>query len=178
MIKTRIALATFVSLVATILQRAFSNSYLPAPGLVVDTGVTHPYLFDFYVQAQQGLQGTAKPTRYIVLLDEIGFKSDQVQKLISMWLLSVSKLSYQKHLQATFADSLCFGFARATRSVSLVPVCYYADICCEKARSLAKLDPDSDASSMASGGQQTELQPSRIQTQLERSGNLPPMWYI
>lgn len=58
-----------------------------SPGLVVDTGVVHPYLFDFYVQSQQGLQGTAKPTRYIVLLDEVGFQADQVQRLTSKLLL-------------------------------------------------------------------------------------------
>lgn len=31
-----------------------------AAGTVVDSGVTHPYLFEFYLQAHAGLKGTAK----------------------------------------------------------------------------------------------------------------------
>jgi eukaryotic translation initiation factor 2C len=34
---------------------------LPA-GTVVDSAVTHPFAFDFYLQAHAGLQGTARPT--------------------------------------------------------------------------------------------------------------------
>lgn len=32
------------------------------PGTVVDEKVTHPFAFDFYLQAHAGLQGTARPT--------------------------------------------------------------------------------------------------------------------
>ncbi|GAA5908226.1 hypothetical protein JCM5296_000418 [Sporobolomyces johnsonii] len=98
------------------------------PGVVVDTAITHPYLFEFYLQAHAGLKGTAKPTRYICILDEIGFGSDQLEKL---------------------ANSLCFNFGRATRSVSLVPIAYYADIVAFKARSF--VGQDDDASTTASG---------------------------
>ncbi|GAA5922205.1 hypothetical protein JCM1841_000674 [Sporobolomyces salmonicolor] len=97
------------------------------PGVVVDTTITHPYLFEFYLQAHAGLKGTAKPTRYICILDEIGFGSDQLEKL---------------------ANSLCFNFGRATRSVSLVPIAYYADIVAFKARSYVQED---DAATTSTG---------------------------
>ncbi|WVF69798.1 hypothetical protein IAT40_004577 [Kwoniella sp. CBS 6097] len=42
------------------------------PGTCVDKDVTHPYAFDFYLQAHAGLQGTARPTHYVCIVDEIG----------------------------------------------------------------------------------------------------------
>jgi eukaryotic translation initiation factor 2C len=77
---------------------------LPA-GTVIDTAVTHPYAFDFFLQAHAGRVGTARPTHYICLLDELGLTPDQLQKTV---------------------NALCFAFARCTTSVSLVPVCYIA----------------------------------------------------
>lgn len=74
-------------------------------GLVVDRSVTHPYAYDFFLQAHQGRVGTARPTHYICLLDELSLTPDQLQQLV---------------------HSLCYGFARCTKSVSLVPVCYVA----------------------------------------------------
>jgi len=74
-------------------------------GLVVDKGVTHPYAFDFFLQAHAGLMGTARPTHYICLMDELMITPDQLQKLV---------------------HNLCYSFARCTKSVSLVPVCYIA----------------------------------------------------
>ena len=85
--------------------------------MAVDTGVTHPYIWDFYLQAQAGLVGTACPAHYVALLDENGFNSDSMQRLV---------------------NSMCYSFARATRSVSLIPVAYYADIVCTKSRSFGK----------------------------------------
>ena len=43
------------------------------PGTVVDTEVTHPTEFDFYLQSHGGLLGTSRPAHYNVLQDENNF---------------------------------------------------------------------------------------------------------
>jgi eukaryotic translation initiation factor 2C len=83
------------------------------PGTVVDKGVTSVLDFDFYLQAHAGLQGTVKPTHYVVIYDESQLSADTVQQ-------GVHAASYL--------------YARATKAVSLVPPAYYADIVCEQAR--------------------------------------------
>lgn len=91
---------------------------LPA-GTVVDNTVTHPFAFDFYLQAHSGVVGTARPTHYSVLVDDNKFKPDDLQRL---------------------TNALCYNFARATRSVSIVSVAYMADIICTQARTIAFSD--------------------------------------
>ncbi|KAF2853105.1 Piwi-domain-containing protein [Plenodomus tracheiphilus IPT5] len=86
----------------------------PKPGTIVDRGVTGEKLFDFFLLAHQGLQGTSKPAHYVVLRDDIKLGADQLQSL---------------------THSLCYTFARATRSVSICPPAYYADLLCERGRS-------------------------------------------
>ncbi|PIL23418.1 Argonaute [Ganoderma sinense ZZ0214-1] len=83
------------------------------PGTVVDKGITDVYLFDFYLQAHNGLQGHGKATHYIVIYDENNLDADTIQ-------------------QGTHTAS--YLYARATKAVSLVPAAYYADIACERGR--------------------------------------------
>jgi eukaryotic translation initiation factor 2C len=86
----------------------------PQPGTIVDRGVTGEKLFDFFLLAHQGLQGTSKPAHYVVIKDDIKLGADQLQSL---------------------THYLCYTFARATRSVSICPPAYYADLLCERGRS-------------------------------------------
>ncbi|KAF9156218.1 argonaute 1, partial [Linnemannia schmuckeri] len=83
------------------------------PGTVVDTGIVHPFEFDFYLQSHAGLLGTSRPAHYNVLCDENRFTSDSLQEL-----------TYR----------LCFLYARSTRSVSMVPAAYYAHLVAQRAR--------------------------------------------
>ncbi|RKO83370.1 Piwi domain-containing protein, partial [Blyttiomyces helicus] len=83
------------------------------PGTVVETGITHPSEFDFYLASHPGLQGTSKPTHYHVLYDENRFTSDALQEL-----------TYR----------LCYLYCRATRSVSVCPPAYYAHLVAARAR--------------------------------------------
>lgn len=100
------------------------------PGTVVDTEITHPFEFDFYLQSHAGIQGTSRPTHYHVLLDENGFNANQLQSL-----------SY----------NLCYLYARCTRSVSLVPPVYYANLVCIRARFHSPNWNDSESSEGTAG---------------------------
>ncbi|KAI4727686.1 Piwi-domain-containing protein [Aureobasidium sp. EXF-10728] len=85
----------------------------PMPGTVVDRGVTSHYLWDFFLQAHKGLQGTARPAHYIVLKDELNFGQNELE---------------------AFVHKLCYNFNRATKAVSICPPAYYADLICERGR--------------------------------------------
>ncbi|KNC97956.1 uncharacterized protein SPPG_06944 [Spizellomyces punctatus DAOM BR117] len=99
------------------------------PGTVVETGVTHPSEFDFYLCSHPGLQGTSKPTHYHVLHDENRFSPDALQEL-----------TYR----------LCYLYCRATRSVSVCPPAYYAHLVAARARFHATGEGWSESSSEGS----------------------------
>ncbi|KAK7727387.1 hypothetical protein SLS63_007210 [Diaporthe eres] len=92
------------------------------PGTVVDNGVTQKKYWEFFMAAHSAIQGTAKPTRYVVVLDEI-FLTD-----------------YRNHPQNSAArlesltHDISYLFGRATKAVSVCTPAYYADILCTRAR--------------------------------------------
>ncbi|KAL7153991.1 hypothetical protein ABFS83_04G205300 [Erythranthe nasuta] len=83
------------------------------PGTVVDTKICHPNQFDFYLCSHAGIQGTSRPAHYHVLFDENHFSANGLQML---------------------TYSLCYTYARCTRSVSIVPPAYYAHLAAFRAR--------------------------------------------
>ncbi|KAH9023196.1 argonaute-like protein [Lactarius hengduanensis] len=113
------------------------------PGTVIDTDVTSPVEWDFYLCSHQGILGTSKPAHYNVLLDENGFTTDGIQSL-----------SY----------ALCHVYARCTRSVSVPAPVFYAHNVCSRAKNhydpqagqdlfTAASDTLSSAPGQAAGGQ-------------------------
>ena len=105
-------------------NRDRSNNVMP--GTVVDTVITHPREFDFYLCSHAGIQGTSKPTHYHVLWDENGFTSDSLQTMI---------------------NNMCYTYVRCTRSVSVVPPAYYAHLAAYRARLYIEGQGGSDTSS-------------------------------
>lgn len=83
------------------------------PGTVVDTIITHPREFDFYLCSHWGVKGTSRPAHYHVLWDENQFTSDELQKLVY---------------------NLCYTFVRCTKPISLVPPVYYAHLAAYRGR--------------------------------------------
>lgn len=109
------------------------GSWNPQPGTIVDRGIVGKVIREFYLQAHQGLQGTARPAHYVVIKDDISFTADALEQ---------------------FTHQLCYLFNRATKAVSICPPAYYADLLCERGRAylfttLAE-NTVSDTSSVAS----------------------------
>lgn len=93
------------------------------PGIVVDNGVTQPKYWEFFLAAHFALKGTAKPTRYVVVLDEIFEKTYKFHPT----------MKHAAQLEK-FTHDLSYLFGRATNAVSVCTPAYYADILCTRAR--------------------------------------------
>lgn len=100
-----------------------------SPGTVVDTVITHPKEFDFYLCSHWGVKGTSRPTHYHVLWDENQFTSDEMQKLVY---------------------NLCYTFVRCTKPVSLVPPAYYAHLAAYRGRLYLERSESKGSGSMLS----------------------------
>ena len=83
------------------------------PGTVVDTLLTDPSEFAFFLNSQSRMQATSKPMCYHVLWDENKFSSDELQRLIY---------------------ALCFSSPRCNEAVRLIPPVHYADLAAYRRR--------------------------------------------
>jgi eukaryotic translation initiation factor 2C len=82
-------------------------------GTVIDSMVTNPENYDFFMIAHNGIQGTSRPVRYTVLFDENDMSPDDLHRM---------------------TYNMCFTYARCTRTVSVVPVVYYANLLAARGR--------------------------------------------
>ncbi|KAH9603228.1 hypothetical protein KSS87_004641 [Heliosperma pusillum] len=105
------------------------NAYFQ--GTVVDSKICHPSQFDFYLCSHAGIKGTSRPAHYHVLYDENDFTPDLLQ---------------------LFTNSLCYTFARCTRSVSIVPPAYYAHLAAFRARTYIEEEIGKTGSSTGRAG--------------------------
>ena len=55
----------------------------PLPGTMITHGVTYGTGRDFYLYSQNAIKGTARPTHYVILRDEIGCCSEDVAQMVS-----------------------------------------------------------------------------------------------
>ncbi|KAJ5814820.1 hypothetical protein N7474_006597 [Penicillium riverlandense] len=94
----------------------------PINGTVVDRGVTRPRDWDFYLQAQAPLQGSARPAHYFVIHDEIFTNRD------------VSKESRPADSLESLTHNICYVMGRCTRSISYSTPAFLADKFCDRAR--------------------------------------------
>ena len=114
----------------------------PKNGTVVDRGITMDRGWDFFLQAHDSLQGTARPAHYVVLLNEFGDDMDanKLEKLVSLSrnIGGPRVSSYQSYIDTdpcfVQTHNLCYIYGRATKAVSICPPAYYADLACERGR--------------------------------------------
>uniref|UniRef100_A0A2P2LXH8 Argonaute 4 family protein n=1 Tax=Rhizophora mucronata TaxID=61149 RepID=A0A2P2LXH8_RHIMU len=100
------------------------------PGTVIDNKVCHPRNNDFYLCAHAGMIGTTRPTHYHVLLDEVGFSTDDLQELV---------------------HSLSYVYQRSTTAISVVaPICY-AHLAATQMGQFMKFEESSETSSSHGG---------------------------
>ncbi|XWS74255.1 hypothetical protein CRYUN_Cryun02cG0199900 [Craigia yunnanensis] len=100
------------------------------PGTVIDNKICHPKNNDFYLCAHAGMIGTTRPTHYHVLLDQIGFSTDDLQELV---------------------HSLSYVYQKSTTAISVVaPICY-AHLAASQLGTFMKFEDASETSSSHGG---------------------------
>lgn len=105
------------------------------PGTVVDTSITSPYYFDFYLQSHEPEKGLARLTYYVVLQNEMNFGAEELQEL---------------------TNALCYTFQHSTSAVGYVSPAYYADKLCERAALYLRPFFDGDQKEKDMGTKQRE----------------------
>ena len=95
-------------------------------GTVVDTGITDPASWDFYLQSHSGLLGTSRSCHYTILRDDNRFTVNDL---------------------ASITYNLCYTYQRAQRSVSTVTPAYYAHHACTRTKLLTQAMVDDGTAS-------------------------------
>ncbi|KZV84240.1 Piwi-domain-containing protein, partial [Exidia glandulosa HHB12029] len=125
------------------------------PGSVFDKDIGHPIFFDFYLQSQYAIIGTARPAHYIVTVNDMGFDCNTLQQ---------------------FTYDMCFIYTRATLSVSIPAPVYYADLVCRREKFMFPEGYlDSEAGSVVSGHQNAEDEQELMKKYQENFGPIHRM---
>ncbi|ORY12741.1 Piwi domain-domain-containing protein [Clohesyomyces aquaticus] len=138
----------------------------PKPGVLVETGCTHPFEFDWYLCAHSAIKGTARPIHYQVILNEAEWEGMELQQFI-------------------FEHS--FQYIRSTTPVSLHPAVYYAHLAADRSRAHENTTPVSSGKKEAKAEQKPAASSGsskgkmEIQPLIELSnaqGLRELMWYV
>lgn len=110
----------------------------PKPGTLVETGVTNPTEFDFYLCSHAAIKGTARPVHYYCLLNEAKMTPEEIQQMC-----------YDNSYQ----------YCRATTPISLPPAVYYAHLASNRAN--AHIQTPVTATSKKEAGAKKEADPKK-----------------
>lgn len=90
------------------------------PGTIVDRDITRPVYWDWYLQSQAPLQGSARPAHYVVIHDEI-------------FSTTGTSMNPSDSLQE-LSNTICYMMGRCTRSISYATPAFLADRLCDRGR--------------------------------------------
>ncbi|GAA5861200.1 hypothetical protein JCM3774_002225 [Rhodotorula dairenensis] len=140
------------------------------PGTVVDSGVTDARWTEAYMASHKALIGTTRPTRYVLLVDENGFTSNEFESTI---------------------HCLSYSYQRCNKAVSLPAPVYYAHLIAGHIRKWIISDHSSASSA---GGTDTDSTPASRRQDLRgaesilaetepgrewfRTSGRPAMWWL
>ena len=106
------------------------------PGLVVDKDIVNKETTEFYLQSHATINGTGRPCRYTVLVDDNNISLGDLENL-------------------TF--SLSHLFTRCMRSIGIVAPARYAHLLCFHTRDILKMSDGDDTSSTSSNASRTAV---------------------
>ena len=142
----------------------------PHPGLLVETGCTHPFEFDFYLCSHSAIKGTARPIHYQCILNEGEYAGAELQQFL-------------------FEHS--FQYIRSTTPVSLHPAAYYAHLAADRSRAHEQISPVSSGKKGSKAEQQGPPASGSTPTSKKKTVEIKPllevnnggglrevMWYI
>jgi hypothetical protein len=93
-------------------------------GTVVDRVITRPFYWEFFLQAQAPLQGSARSAHYVVIHDEIFTNSQLSREVGPNPADAVQQLTH----------NICYMMGRCTRSISYSTPAFLADRFADRAR--------------------------------------------
>ncbi|KAK4234170.1 ribonuclease H-like domain-containing protein [Achaetomium macrosporum] len=112
-------------------DRAADRKGNPKPGTIVDRSITSQFLWEFYLQAHEAIQGTARPTHYVVVVDEFFGPTFGLQQNMP---LTTPPYRNAADVLEDFTHTLSYCLGRATRSTAVCTPARLADKVCDRAR--------------------------------------------
>ncbi|EAQ92045.1 hypothetical protein CHGG_00280 [Chaetomium globosum CBS 148.51] len=111
------------------------------PGTVVDRSITSQFLWEFYLQAHEAIQGTARPAHYVVVKDEFFRSTFSVPDNRPS---ANPPYNNPADVLEAFTHALSYAFGRSTRSIGVCTPARLADKVCDRARcyTAAGLEPE------------------------------------
>ncbi|CAF1553255.1 unnamed protein product, partial [Didymodactylos carnosus] len=126
-------------------------------GTVIDSMITHPSQFDFYLNSHAAIMGTSRPALYHVLHDEIGFTSDEIQQL-----------TYY----------LCHTDARCSKAVSIPAPVHYAHLAAKQSRSFDYEDNRDPSEEFVENTEEISMEDIRTKLMVLDPKIQNDMWFV
>ncbi|TGO21637.1 hypothetical protein BPAE_0208g00070 [Botrytis paeoniae] len=108
-------------------------------GTIIDAVVVTPNHFSFYLQSHCSPLDTARSTQYVVIYDDLDYKTTpkDIMNIVSFLLIS-RPTPLDALTDCTQTNKLCYTGARAFKALSICTPARYADMLCDRVRCYLK----------------------------------------